>query len=120
MLAKCSASCSSPAAMASLLETIRTGLAHKEFLDHCQESLRLFRHQNDLLLSVRARHPGLIPDADLYEPVLSAPTGPLLSTASLNGTIAHEIARASGLHRALPSAAHGAGGSMPHLPTASS
>jgi len=91
-----------PCGHGELLETIRTGLAQQAFLDHCQESLRLFRHQNDLLQSLRESHPDLISAAELTAVAMPPATEDLRSTASLAGALACEIARASGLHRALP------------------
>jgi two-component system probable response regulator PhcQ len=92
-----------PCSKDALIETIHKALAHKAFLEQSRRSLAVFRQQNDLMQRLEQQHPGLIDQvANSDIGIVAAAVVSSGSPETLVGEFEVEIARASGMHKALP------------------
>ncbi len=85
-----------------LVETVRQGIIHKQLMDRCRYILRMFRHQNDLLLRLERDHPGILDGEFFVEPEIVAASERSISQELMLEELNQEIERASGLHKAIP------------------
>jgi len=97
-----------PCSQHDLVATIRQGLAHKAFMENCQQSLLLFRHQNDILQRIQQQAPELLELIRNHSPARNETLADSMPLETLTGEFKLEIERSSGLHVAISRPATGA------------